>query len=52
MLTRQGLHATQCTFYHPITGEYKYIIAPLPKDMTALIEQAGGDVLRLLVRVD
>lgn len=36
MLTRQALHAAECTFYHPITGEYKRITAPLPKDMTML----------------
>lgn len=38
MLTRQALHAAQCTFNHPITREYKCITAPLPKDMNMLIE--------------
>ena len=37
MLTRQALHAAECIFYHPITGEYKRITAPLPKDMAMLI---------------
>lgn len=38
MLTRQGLHAAEYSFYHPITKEYKRIIAPLPKDMIMLRE--------------
>lgn len=36
MLTRQALHASECAFYHPITGEYMKITAPLPKDMADL----------------
>lgn len=36
MLTRQGLHAVECGFYHPITGKYHRVTAPLPKDMVAL----------------
>lgn len=38
MLTRQALHAAQCGFCHPITGEYMKIKAPLPEDMKTLIE--------------
>lgn len=37
MLSRQALHAAECAFYHPITGEYKRIVAPLPKDMRVLV---------------
>lgn len=43
MLTRQALHAAQCTFYQPITGEYKRITAPLPKDMELLIQCLPGE---------
>lgn len=39
MLTRQGLHAAYCAFYHPITGEYMKIAAPLSQDMERLIQQ-------------
>lgn len=38
MLTRQALHAAEIAFYHPITGEYMNIIAPLPEDMAMLLE--------------
>lgn len=37
MLTRQGLHAAECGFYHPITREYQTIRAPFPKDMAMLM---------------
>lgn len=37
MLTRQALHAAECTFYHPITEAYQRIMAPLPKDMARLV---------------
>ncbi|MHC1750606.1 MAG: RluA family pseudouridine synthase [Cellulosilyticaceae bacterium] len=37
MLTRQALHAAECGFHHPITGEYKKITAPLPQDMAMLM---------------
>lgn len=40
MLTRQGLHAAQCAFNHPITGEYMSITAPLPKDMEMLMDHS------------
>lgn len=38
MLTRQGLHAAECAFHHPITGEYKRITAPFPEDMRILMQ--------------
>lgn len=38
MLGRQALHAAECGFYHPITGQYLKLIAPLPQDMARLIE--------------
>lgn len=38
MLTRQGLHAAECGFYHPITGAYQKVVAPLPRDMAELID--------------
>lgn len=38
MLTRQALHAAQCGFYHPITGEYMLITAPLAKDMKNFLQ--------------
>lgn len=44
MLTRQGLHAAECAFYHPITGEYKRITAPLPKDMATLMQHAPEEI--------
>lgn len=37
ILTRQALHAAECTFYHPITETYQRITASLPKDMAMLI---------------
>lgn len=37
MLTRQALHGISCGFNHPITGEYKRILAPFPKDMARLL---------------
>lgn len=37
MLTRQALHAAMCGFRHPITGTYKWLIAPMPKDMADLV---------------
>lgn len=44
MLTRQGLHAVECAFYHPITREYKRITAPLPKDMATLMQHASEEI--------
>lgn len=45
MLNRQALHVAECTFNHPISGEYMKITAPLPKDMEGLLNRdivAGG----------
>ena len=39
---RQALHARSITFRHPQTGEIMTIEAPLPPDMTALIEHLRG----------
>lgn len=39
MLTRQGLHAVRIGFNHPIKQEYMDIVAPLPKDMAALLKE-------------
>lgn len=36
MLTRQALHSSKLCFWHPITGNYMEILAPLPKDMDHL----------------
>ena len=43
MLTRQALHAISCAFSHPITGEYKSITAPLPKDMAMLMQSSSNE---------
>ena len=37
MLTRQALHAVECEFRHPVTGENMKVRAPLPKDMDNLL---------------
>lgn len=47
MLTRQALHAIECAFYHPITGEYMKITAPIPKDMTMLMHHLPEQTNRL-----
>nr|WP_302596819.1 RluA family pseudouridine synthase [uncultured Cellulosilyticum sp.] len=44
MLTRQGLHAAEIGFYHPITGAYMNIVAPLPEDMERLLQNSGEKV--------
>lgn len=44
MLTRQGLHGIECSFYHPITREYMKIKAPLPGDMSVLLERSANGV--------
>ena len=41
MLTRQGLHARKIEFRHPVSDEELCIIAPLPKDMEELVQQAN-----------
>lgn len=35
---RQALHAARLGFEHPVTGERKVFEAPLPEDMTGLVE--------------
>ena len=47
MLTRQGLHGIACSFYHPITREYMKIKAPLPDDMSVLLERSSNGVNKL-----
>lgn len=47
MLTRQGLHGIECSFYHPITREYMKIKAPLPDDMSVLLERSANGVNKL-----
>lgn len=44
MLTRQGLHATEIGFSHPITGEDMHIMAPLSKDMAMLLQGASEKI--------
>lgn len=44
MLTRQGLHGIECSFYHPISREYMKIRAQLPDDMKGLLEHGFGEV--------
>ena len=36
---RQALHARTLGFVHPVTGEEMFFSAPIPSDMTALIEK-------------
>ena len=40
---RQALHAAILGFEHPVTGENMRFEAPLPADMTALIEALRGE---------
>ena len=47
MLTRQALHAAECTFNHPITGEYMKVTAPLHKDMEMLIQHLPDEDKKL-----
>ena len=42
-LNRQFLHAERLGFRHPRTGEYLKFRAPLPPDLSALLELIGGD---------
>jgi 23S rRNA pseudouridine1911/1915/1917 synthase len=51
MLTRQALHAASCAFYHPITGEYKRITAPLPKDMEMLMQRSSNESCDLVAKL-
>jgi 23S rRNA pseudouridine1911/1915/1917 synthase len=39
---RQALHAREITFVHPGTLETMTLQAPLPPDMTELMERLGG----------
>ena len=36
---RQALHARTLGFTHPVTGEEMFFTAPVPSDMTAMIEK-------------
>ena len=38
-LHRQFLHAEQLSFQHPQTGEHMSFVAPLPRELTALLEE-------------
>ena len=44
-MRRQALHASELSFYHPISGEIRHFSAPLPNDIvrvcTALKERSG-----------
>ncbi len=51
MLTRQGLHAVEIGFCHPITGEYMNIIAPLPEDMKRLVKNSFKQVEELNIKL-
>lgn len=51
MLTRQALHAVSCAFYHPITGEYQRITAPLPKDMAMLMQRSSNESCDLVAKL-
>ncbi len=39
LLARQGLHAGRIKFTHPATGETMQVVAPLPDDMAAVLEE-------------
>jgi 23S rRNA pseudouridine1911/1915/1917 synthase len=41
-LTRQFLHATRLRFVHPVTGEEVDVLSPLPADLAAALDRAGG----------
>lgn len=41
-LQRQFLHATRLAFPHPISGERVEFRSPLPEDLRAVLERAGG----------
>ncbi|KIL77668.1 RluA family pseudouridine synthase [Bacillus badius] len=41
-IDRQALHCHQLAFCHPITQKPLYFECPLPQDMQAVIDQAGG----------
>ncbi|AOV08445.1 RNA pseudouridine synthase [Sporosarcina ureilytica] len=37
MISRQALHCTTLSFYHPVSGEEKVFVSEVPKDMKQLI---------------
>lgn len=39
LIERQALHARFLSFYHPMTGEFMEVEAPLPDDMVKVIEK-------------
>jgi 23S rRNA pseudouridine1911/1915/1917 synthase len=41
-LRRQFLHAARLAFAHPVTGQQIDLRSPLPPDLAAALEQAGG----------
>jgi 23S rRNA pseudouridine1911/1915/1917 synthase len=41
-LERQFLHAARLAFAHPVTGAPVDVSSPLPGDLQAALEQAGG----------
>jgi 23S rRNA pseudouridine1911/1915/1917 synthase len=45
-LERQFLHAARLAFEHPATGEPLDVTSPLPDDLRAALEKAGGPVHR------
>ena len=42
LLARQALHARRLTIFHPVKAEEMTFEAPLPEDMTSLIEALRG----------
>jgi 23S rRNA pseudouridine1911/1915/1917 synthase len=42
VLDRHALHCAALRFDHPMTGESVIVEAPLPQDLTSLIEKAGA----------
>jgi 23S rRNA pseudouridine1911/1915/1917 synthase len=40
--SRQALHAATLGFEHPVTGDFMEFEAPLPQDMTDLIDAMRG----------
>jgi len=41
LIARLTLHASEITFTHPVRSETVHALAPLPKDLTALLKQLG-----------
>jgi|SRR5581483_5351479 len=40
--SRLCLHAWRLAFYHPVTGEWREFVAPLPEDFARVLEQLRG----------